>query len=376
MLSMVDTYYIDNTYGICKNTGENQFLSDVMTIIRSKRPLIKNDLHFTLSILENRIAQVWIQTPPCRYSQMGRCTICNYWKGKHISNVLDELMQDCVIPEDCDAILINTCGSCLDAYELSLSNQEKLWDWINKQYCKVVILETHADTLTPDRISHIRERIPNKDLYFEIGIESVSRDVLLYCLNKHIPDIPIKKLIDYVHAFDVKLIANVVLGAPFLTQEEQVQDTINSIHALMKMGVEYVTLFPINLKPYTLTKLMYENGLYELVTGNMIIDVLSGVSPEYLPQVDVAWYGDRLEEGLVAPYYCSKCQKHLVQMIGSYNKAVSKEERQRGLERIKTEKCICRCEVNHFYDMAFSKRIEYGYKRIKEWIIKFKEDMN
>ena len=376
MLSIEDSYYIDNMFGICRNTCENRFLSVVMTTIRRKRPFINREPHFTLSTLQSGIAQVWLQTPPCRYSQMGRCTVCNYWKGNRIPNVLDELTENCVIPEDCDKLLINTCGSCLDPYELSLNDQEKLWNWINKQNCQVVILETHANTLKPDVVAHIRERIPNKRLYFEIGIESVSRDILFYCLNKDMPEIPLAKIVAFVHGFDGKLIVNVTLGAPFLNQKEQVNDAINSIQTLMEMGVDYITLLPINLKPYTLTKLMYEKGLYELVTGNMIIDVLSGIAPKYLPKVELSWYGDRSEVGLVTPNYCPKCQGNLVQMIGSYNMTVSEDERKRALEKMKTEKCTCQLAMPSFYDMEFSKRIEYGYQNIKKWIKEYKEDIN
>ena len=298
--------------------------------------------------------------------------IPNY--NRYSLNVLDELTESCVIPEKCSTLLINTCGSCLDPYELPLKDQEKLWDWINNQKCQGVILETHADTLLPDVMIHIKDRIPNKELYFEIGIESVSRDVLLYCLNKPTPKISLEKMVGNVHKIGGNLIANVILGAPFLNQKEQVEDAINSIQTLMEKGVDYVTLFPINLKPYTLTKMMYENGMYELVTGNMIIEVLSGISPEYLPQVDLSWYGERSEEGLLMPDYCPKCQGDFVQMIGRYNKTVSKEDRQRVFEIIKTKKCTCQRESNPHYDVAFSKRIEYGYYKIKNWASKYEEE--
>lgn len=373
MLHMED---IDNMFGICRNKGENQFLSDIMIDIRRKRPQIKKEPHFTISIFESGIAQVWIQTPPCRYSQAGKCTICNYWKGNRILNVIDELMENCTIPDNCSMLLINTCGNCLDPYELSLKDQEKLWDWINNQKCQGVILETHADTLLPDRMIHIKDRIPNKELYFEIGIETVSKDVLLYCLNKRTPKISLEKIVSNVHEIGGKLIANVILGAPFLNQKEQVEDAINSIQTLMEKGVDYVTLFPINIKPYTLTKMMYENGMYELVTGNMIIETLSGISPEYLPRVDLSWYGERSEEGLLTPDYCPKCQGDFVQMIGHYNKTVSKDDRQRALEIIKAKKCTCQRECNPYYDMEFSKRIEYGYSKIKDLAGKHEEEMN
>ena len=359
---------IDATFDLLGNNRENRFLSDVMKVIRAKRPWLEENAHFTVSDVGGGIAQIWIQTPACRYSQLGRCTICNYWKGNHISNVLDELVEECIIPDGCDTLLINTCGSCLDQFELSLVDQEKLWDWIRTRKCHNVILETHADMLSLGLISRIRDRLSDKDLYFEIGIESISKDVLFYCLNKDYPKIPLKKIVNNVHAIGGKLIANVVLGAPFLNRTEQVEDAVNSINVLLRTGVDYITLFPVNLKPYTLTEVMYRHGMYELVTGNMIIEVLSRISGDCLPKVNLSWYGNRLEKGLVAPYYCPKCQKDLKRIIEFFNNADSKEGRLKFFEKMRKEECVCRHDSISFFNMTISKRIECGYFKIKEII--------
>lgn len=369
LLSDEERLRIDNLFGISRNRNStNGFLSEIMKIIRRKRPLVGKDLPFTITPLSDGFVQVWIQTPPCRYSQMGRCTICNYWKGNRIPNVLDELLQKCTVPDDCDTLLINTCGGCLDSYELPKEEQEKLFDWINKQKCHSVIFETYADTLTPVVIGHIRDSIPNKEIYFEFGMESVSEDVLRYCLNKHLPKLPVEQIADNVHNIGGKLIANVVLGVPFLNQREQVEDAVVSIQTLIKNNIDYITLFPINVKPYTLTEIMYKNGLYDLVTGNMIIDVLSEIPTQNLPRINISWYGERTETGLVTPYYCPKCQRRLVQLFYDFNSAVSMDDRKIFFDKMIGEKCVCQQRKNTFEDMSFSKRLEYGYQKIKELV--------
>ena len=54
----------------------------------------------------------------------------------------------------------------------------------------------------------------------------------------------------------IHIIANVLLGIPFLSVRQRIEDAISSICDLLERGIDEIMLFPVNIKPYTLVKFL------------------------------------------------------------------------------------------------------------------------
>lgn len=348
----------------------NSLLSRAMIKMRHQRKKLSREYQYTVSVIET-MACLWIQTPACRYSQMGRCTVCNYWNGNRISDIISEVITNAKIPVECNTLLINTCGSCLDSYELPIEEQDKLLEWINTLPCRKVILETHADTLNEHVISHVREILKDKVIYFEFGIESMSKEILFYSLNKALPLKNISDIIGYIHRNGAYVITNVLMGAPFLNQEEQIEDAVDSISALLQIGIDYITLFPVNIKKHTLPYFLMEHNMYRVIKADMMVDVLSKISSDNLGKIDVAWYGEHVEQDVISPGYCPKCQTGLFSLLEQYNAETINEERKELVLKMKEMHCDCDDETADDYcTLPLFDRIYKAYELIEYLILR------
>ena len=366
-LNKMEKELLSNRYGIGKpsEAKNNAFLCGVMKKIRAGRLPLSPDNAFTYSA-SGEMGQLWMQTPACKNSKNGTCTVCNYWNGNRISDVVDRVIGADIHFAAEKILLVNTCGSCLDPYELGYPEQAKLLKWLDKVRPEEIILETHLNTLDRDTILKVRELLPNKKVSFEIGVESVSPDVLFYSMNKPSGIERMKEKLELIHSVHAACIANVLLGAPFLTREEQIWDSAEAIRALLDAGADSVVLFPVNIKPHTLPDFLYEEGMYQQIRADMLVTVLERIPETELHRVDLSWYGEHAEEKVIGPYYCPKCQGSLKSYISDFVLAKTAEERNSILSKMSEQRCVCEEETGEYFQMSYYERLKMGYDLIRK----------
>lgn len=366
MLTDEERKYLDDKYALRHAGGGNALLSSVMRHIRKSRPILDSAEIF--SIFEaNSLIQLWLQTPACRFSRKGWCTICNYWSGRKIPGLIAEIERNVTIPKNTNTILVNTCGSCLDPEELTAEEQNQLFKWLNNQPAEDIILETHMTTLSENMVQHVREMIPQKNLFFEIGQESMDSDVQFYSLNKRMPERGRGIILNRIRSYGAKSIVNVILGAPFLDREEQIRDAADSMISLLREGADYVMLFPVNIKPNTLVYYLYKEGMYVPVDGNMIIQALNELPEEFLPRTGVAWYGEHQEPGVLAPFVPKNERMRFNEMLMSYNKSEDIEERKQQITKLLQLGKNWRLEhAKITIEGHFAKRLDRAYQFLSE----------
>lgn len=369
-LSIEEKQRINEKYGLLSGEGQdNRLLSRAMRTLRGRRPVLPPENAFGLFRTADYV-QLWIQTEACRHSKAGSCTVCNYWNGRHCPGVIEKLIAQDQLPGDCRTLLLNTCGSCLDPLELFPEEQDRLFSWIARRPFEKIILETHADTLDRETVRRVCGCFRKQEVLFEFGIESSSADILFYCLNKRPPKKSVPEIVETVHESGASCIANILLGAPFLSRQEQVEDAVRTGRALLRQGVDYITLFPVNVKAHTLPCFLRQHQQYDVVRGDMIVDVLARFAANELPRIDVAWYGEHLEEGTVPPYFCPSCQAELPRLLQEYNHRESSPERESILAKIRGLRCICPPDGTETGQPdSFCDRLERGYGLIQTCLL-------
>ena len=369
-LNAVEKELLSDRYGIGKSTEvhNNIFLCNAMKNIRADRKLISPDNAFTYYTCRE-LGLLWIQTPACKNSKHGNCTVCNYWNGNRVLDVVDRVIGADIHFADEKILLVNTCGSCLDPYELDYLEQEKLLKWLNGVKPEEIILETHLNTLERNTVLKVRELLPDKKVSFEIGVESVSPDVLFYSINKPFSADRVREKLELIHSVNAVCIANVLMGAPFLTKEEQIADSVVTIRALLEAGVDNLVLFPVNIKPHTLPELLYREGMYQQIRADMLVKVLEQIPENELHKVELSWYGERVEKDVIGPYYCPKCQSLLKSLIFDFVFAKTAKERKRILLKMSKQVCTCERETGDYFRMSYYERLKTGYDLIRKEVV-------
>ena len=308
----------------------NILLTSIMKILRTKRSKLPLSYTYSLTRFDD-LLQLWIQSPACRFSEAGFCSVCNYWNGSKIENIASKIISSAVIDNSVHSILLNTCGSVLDDYELPREERKKILIWLKSFGFKKIIFETNITTLNYENLEEIARIFTDEKIFFEVGIESVHNDILFFCYNKLSHSDEYENLINKIHKYkNFSIIANVMLGAPFLTRCEQEYDALQSIISLLDCGFDYVVLFPVNIKPQTLPELLIRLGFgYSRIKGSSLISVLNKLPEEKLSRVNIAWYGNRYEDGVIPPEYEQDKRNEIINLLDKYNTLEDSSQRKK-----------------------------------------------
>ncbi|WOO36835.1 hypothetical protein R2R35_24100 [Anaerocolumna sp. AGMB13020] len=328
--------------------NHNGLLNQITKELRQKRPRVPVDLTYTLFEV-NDFAQLWLQTKGCSFSKTGSCTCCDYWEGENLPNIAEVFKEalDKLSP-NVSSVLIETSGSVFDDNEIPLKELKKIFELLDKKKYKKIVIETHMNTITRQKLDILKEIITGSEVCIEVGIESLSREVLLYSLNKMTVAKDITQLCEMVHEKGFKLIGNIMVGVPFLPLSSQIEDAVYGIHKLFEQGIDYIILFPVNIKQYTLVHWLYQNELYERVYGQAVIKVLNQIDRSLLDRIDVVWYGNRKQENpaygsdILGPYYCEECSEDIMDFLQKFNSQNDLEGRLNLLDGINDYSCECK----------------------------------
>lgn len=165
---------------------------------------------------------------------------------------------------------------------MTMENIMVLLEELSKINTKVIMFETHYLTIIASILEIIKQKLGNKKVVIELGLESSNKEVRENCLNKYIDNKEFVKRVNLIKSFGFGAEANIIFGAPFLTTQEQMRDTIQSIQWCFENSIEMVNLFSINIKPYTLLYKLYEEGQYSPVSHSDFIEVLKGCQKNIL----------------------------------------------------------------------------------------------
>lgn len=339
----------------------SEFLKYANIKIKRERPSVPNYLKYTIykEYEGAEFVQIWFRTKGCKNNIKGGCTVCDYWTGEQVNN--DEIVssfQEALSQIDFNpsTILINSSGSVFDEWEVTKDVRNKILETLKKFVNSDLIFETHIETINEDLLKEIRAIISNQKIYIEFGLESASGDILEYCLNKSIDLNEVKYKCLLLNDYGIETIANVLVGVPFLSLNEMLNDSLRTLKWAFEMcGVKKCVVFPINIKEWTLLNMMERKGIYNQPSLWLLVEVLSRVEETLLNKIELSWFKYRQQyhplykEADKPPYTCDKCYSELILLL---------EEYARGSDRIETVKklnsfeCECRNEFYNFLEKS------------------------
>lgn len=339
--------------------------------IKSKYPF-KSDINNFCTIYESEnLFQINFESIGCRNSYQGKCIMCDYGRGRNLTKEEMHLAFKYAISNikgKPEVLLVNTYGSILDEFEFSEENFVELLKEINKLKFRIIIFETFYKTITQEKIDLIKKYIDNKAIYFEIGIESFNDKYRRYCLNKEIDNKELFEVVNLVKRNGCFIIGNLLVGIPFLNAKEQLDDAIESINIAFENNIDEITLFPINVKKYTLLYELYENGLYKQISLWMLIEILNNIKEEYIDKITFAWFGNRdmvySNNSTIFPKCCDCCREKLNDFFENISNYTAQENKKRISNIIESSKS-CNCRKELLKELKFSEEKDFE-ERIKE----------
>ena len=262
-------------------------LKEVVTLKEIKQKLSVRERQYMI--------QIGIPTKGCR---IGKCIFCNY--GKLDLLPIDELvfyLREVLnnMNENITTLILDAMGSILDFEELPKSYFLVICKEIAKhKQIERIIFETHYTTVNENICSEIRTLFPDKEVELELGLETVNEQSM-NIINKKIDLEKFKEKVKIAHKYDFQVEANIFVGIPFLTIEDRIKDCVETIDWAYYNDIDYVVLFPCNLKRGTYLKTLYEENRYQKVSHVEILEILEYFNEKILEKISFSWTGDWLQ---------------------------------------------------------------------------------
>ena len=240
-----------------------------------------------------------------------------------------------------------TFGSFLSEREIPYDLFLAILKFVAHKNIPIITMETHYKTITEKRLQDIRRILGNEQtVNFELGFESVNDDVRdIY--NK---DINLEEYLEVARLcekYDIGLEINVLLGAPFLSRKEQIQDCLDSLEFIFSKMPEgtIAVLFPINIKNDTMLKHWQDIGVYDQISSWEFVELIHKIPEKYLDRYTIAWWGSRenafTTDAIQHPKTCDKCRDRLMDFYTNFYCNWDINYRKKIIEEIWNSRCEC-----------------------------------
>lgn len=325
----------------------NEYLTRKVYEIR--RSYIKNPINIPIVSLDeqvNGVYQLLFSSCGCENA----CTFCNYGFDYNLTldMVKPELLKISLEEHDILELEVESNASVLSEREIPYDLFLEILHFISNKNIPNITMETHYKTITEKKIKDIRAILgENQKINFELGFESASERVRKI-FNK---DLNIEEYLDVIKLckkYEIGLKINVLLGAPFLTREEQIQDCIDSLEFIFsEMPEETIAvLFPINIKKGTMVKYWQDIGLYEQISSWEFVELIYRIPEKYLNRCSIAWWGNRnntyeRKDFIQSPRCCKKCEDRLQEFYYKFFCNQNSSYRRKLVEELWNSRCHC-----------------------------------
>lgn len=299
----------------------------------------------SLQKVENKIYQLLFMSCGCENA----CTFCNYGFDYNLTleNVKPELEKIRLKDFDIYELELEANGSFLSEREIPHNLFLEALSFVAHKGIPIITMETHYNTITEQKIQDIRSILGwDQEINFELGFESSSEDVRRV-YNKDIDTNKYLEVTRICEKYGIGLQINVLLGAPFFSRDEQIQDcieTLKFIYENMPAGTIAV-LFPINIKENTMLKHWQDIGLYNQISSWEFVELLHKIPEEYLDRFTIAWWGNRenaFTKGIIQfPTTCEKCRNRLMDFYSRFYSDWNPLHRKTLIDEIWATRCEC-----------------------------------
>ena len=318
------------------DVANNHFLDLVCARLRSARPGAGVGDDFSTRIETVRGApfvSLWFRTRGCRHDARGGCTMCNYGASTAVSG--DEMVEAVrnglatLDPNDDMTLLLSPSGSMFDEWEVPARAREQIFRLAHEARLRTVLCETRAETLTDGLVRGFAGLFDDREAGIGIGLESANPWILKYVVNKALSLDDYRAAMALLHRHGVLSTANVLLGSPFLSEAEAIDDAVDAIQWAFTAGSDQCVLFPAHVKSHTLLHWLWQRNMYSPPSLWSLVRVLSRVGPDQASRMTISWYKDYFASNetadadkdplfLCSPTTCPDCRDDVMALLDSY----------------------------------------------------------
>lgn len=274
------------------------------------------------------LPMITLKTSPCSWLLAGGgCTMCGYhlagsWNrpitGANLRHQILAALETLSPLERYPTIHIGSSGSLLDPAEVPDEICFELFSALQERGAKTVITESRPEHLVAAKLEAIQALFKGC-LMIGIGLETSNDHWRSLSVNKGLSMDTYLKGVETLRRLGIPFSNHVLLGKPFLTASEDIEDVLTTIRFSLGIGSQFAILMVAHLQPHTLTHWLWTRRLYALPSLWSAIEILTRLAPDMRSRVVIKGIDKMIPEPLAFATTCHRCTKDICQLIESWN---------------------------------------------------------
>ena len=203
-----------------------------------------------------------LPTIGCRHARNIGCTMCGY-----IYDAPEKISNEKLVKEfekaleyfkskEIEYLKIFTSGSFLDDEELKPEIRKYILRRVEELNIRRLCIETRAEFIKEPDVD------TSYEIEYAIGLESSNDVVRNVYINKDLDKEVFENAIRFCKENGIKTKVYLLLKPPFLTEMDAIKDCINSAIYCKKLGVDKISINPVNIQRNTLVEYLWKIGEY------------------------------------------------------------------------------------------------------------------
>jgi len=260
------------------------------------------------------------RTRGCSWALQSGCSMCGYfndsaWQTITSSQLLDQFQQAMNRYQDEPLVKIFTSGSFLDDHEVPLEVQKKILKQLGNKTKKISV-ESRPEYVTKQKLETIKPLLTNASFEVGIGLETAQDTTRKLTINKGFSLSDFQTAANLLKTYGFLLKTYVLVKPPFLTEQEAIQDSIDTIDTIADIS-DRISVNPTNVQRYTLVEYLWKRGQYRPPWLWSVIEILKTSKqnhPNLHIQCDVAGGGKPR-----GAHNCKQCDTTILQKIKQFS---------------------------------------------------------
>ena len=309
----------------------NFFLDEIGKHFHKQRPRVPQGFNTTTYIEcdgDKSFVDIYVRSRGCHHNYLGGCTMCDYWVSKDfddsgMANYGQEALK--ALNFTPSLIVFGPSGSMFDDWEVPSKVRRDFYQMLQLANASLYALFSRAETITEEKLVEVTQYLDPVKVSIEMGLETADPWKLKYCVNKAIEIEQVEKAVHLLKQNKLKSAVYILVGVPFLTISEMIEDAVSSVKWAFDHGIEYCVVFPMHIKPWTTVYWLYEHELYEQMSLWALVEVLKRFPPSLLGRIGICWHRPRPEQAhplykkaSIPPTTCPKCYPRVLKLLDSY----------------------------------------------------------
>jgi archaeosine synthase beta-subunit len=309
----------------------NQFLDEIGKHLHRQRPRVPEGFNSTTYMErdgDKTYVDMYVRSRGCHHNHLGGCTMCDYWASEEFATErMSSFAQDALgaINFAPTLLVFGPSGSVFDEWEVPAPVRQDWYRLLRPVNASVYCLFARAETITESKLMEIAEYLDPSRVSIEMGLETADPWKLRHCINKAIELEQIVQAAQTIRKCGFSSCVYIMVGVPFLSAGEAVEDTVASIKWALEHDIDYCAVFPMHIKPWTVVDWLYQHRRYAPISLWAVVEVLMRFSAQQLGHIGICWHRPRPDQAhplyeapSLAPTTCPICVEQVLRIMDSY----------------------------------------------------------